>query len=127
MTQPYNIDYDPPIPILRVRFSTPEWSLHTDTLLAIVDTGADGTLVPVKYLRAIDATVEGQSGLRSQWGERRTVNLYLVDLEVAELTLQSVWVIGDDLSDEVIIGRNVLNRLHLVLNGPTLHSEIVGF
>jgi hypothetical protein len=32
-----------------------------------------------------------------------------------------------DLSDEVIIGRNVLNRLHLVLNEPTLHSEIVGF
>jgi len=127
MTHLYNADYDPPIPVVNVRFSTPAWSLYTDSLQAIIDTGADGTLAPIKYLQAIEAIAEGQLGLRSQWGERRIVNMYLVDTEIEGVTLQSIWVIGDDQSDEVIIGRNVLNRLKLLLDGPMLLSEILDF
>ena len=88
-----------------------------------MDTGADGTLVPIKYLREIEASVEGQVGLRSQWGERRIVNLYLTDVE--QTILQSVWVVDDDIGEEVVLGRNVLNRLRLFLNGPSFSSELL--
>jgi predicted aspartyl protease len=125
MKQSYNQDYFPPIPVLQVRFSTPEWDLRTETLEAVVDTGADGTLVPVKYLQQIEASIEGHSGLRSQWGERRVVNLYLVDIEIEGLTLPGMWVVGDGVSDEIVLGRNVLNRLQLLLDGLTNTTEVL--
>jgi hypothetical protein len=118
MKQSYNQDYSPPIPILEVRISTPEWELYTELLQAIVDTGADGTLVPIEHLQKIEASIEGQCGLRSQWGERQLVNLYLVDVEVGQLTLPGLWVVGDEVGDEVVLGRNVLNHLRLLLDGP---------
>ena len=124
MKQPYNQDYFPPIPVLQVRFFTPEWELQTETLEAIVDTGADGTLVPVKYLQQIEASVEGHSGLRSQWGERRVVNLYLVDVEIEGLTLPGIWVIGDEIGDEIVLGRNILNRLRILLDGLAAATEV---
>lgn len=125
MKHTYDLAYDPPIPVLQIRLFTPEWSLYTPLLSAIVDTGADATLVPLPYLHEIEASVEGQSGLRSQWGERRIVNLYLVDLEVEEITLPSVWVVGDDRSEEVVLGRNVINRLKILLDGPAATSELI--
>lgn len=125
MKQIYDHSYTPPVPVLQVRFSTPEWELQTDLLLAIVDTGADGTLVPVEQLKQIKASVEGQSGLRSQWGERRVVSLYLVDIEIEDLTLPGVWVVGDEIGAEIVLGRNVLNRLQLLLDGPAEITKIV--
>ncbi len=118
MKYAYDEFYFPAIPILQIRLSTPEWNLQTTDLPAIVDTGADATLVPLKYLLDIEATIGGRNRLRSQWGERREVNLYLVDLEIEQAILPGIWVIGDELSDEVILGRNVLNRLRLLLDGP---------
>ncbi len=125
MKRSYNHDYFSPIPVLQVRFSTPEWELYTESLRAIVDTGADGTLVPIKHLQKIGASVEGHSGLRSQWGERRPVNLYLVDVEIEKLTLPGVWVVGDEVGDEIVLGRNVLNRLRLLLDGTLTTTEIL--
>ena len=59
-------------------------------LSAIVHTGTDGTIVPIRYLRRIEARWPFEAGLHSHWGERRTVFLYLVDLKIGELTLSGV-------------------------------------
>lgn len=125
MKQDYNRDYFPPIPVLQTCFITPEWGLHTESLQAIIDTGADGTLVPIKYLRQINASVGGDSGIRSQWGERRVVSLYLVDIEIDDLILPGIWVVGDELGEEVVLGRNVLNCLRLLLDGPAATTEVL--
>ncbi len=79
MKRSYNHDYFPPTPVLQIRFSAPECELRAEALQAIVDTGVGGTLVPIEHPQKIGASVEGHSGLRSQWGERRPANLYLVD------------------------------------------------
>ncbi len=60
--------------------------------------------------------------IRSQWGERHNVMLYLVDIQIGNLTLPGIEVVGDEISDEIILGRDVLNRLRILLNGP---GEIV--
>ncbi len=55
--------------------------------------------------------------MRSQWGERRIVLLYLVDVQIGEITLPGIEVVGDEVSSEIVIGRDVLNRLLVVLDG----------
>ena len=40
------------------------------------------------------------------------------------LHLPWVEVVGDDIGEEVLLGRTVLNQLRIVLNGPGLSVEI---
>lgn len=44
--------------------------------------------------------------------------LYLVDLTIGELTLNGVYVLGDELGDKTFLGRTVLNQLRVLLDGP---------
>lgn len=115
---PYNTTYDPPVPVCDITLESAEGARVT--LAALIDTGADATLIPVPHLRAIGARQVFEMGLRSQWGERRMVYLYLVDVHVGGVTLPGVYVVGDEMGDEVILGRDVLNRLRITLDGPAL-------
>jgi predicted aspartyl protease len=113
----YDATYDPPIPACDVTLIAPATNQRAE-LTAIVDTGADGTIVPIRHLRRIEARRAYEASLRSQWGERRSVFLYVVDLKIGNLTLPGVYVVGDELGDETVLGRNVLNELRLLLDGP---------
>lgn len=123
---PYNDDYSPPVPVCDVSFSVARTGQSIEPLEAILDTGADGTLVPLRYLDAIGARRVMETGLRSQWGERRVVYLYLVTLHLGDIELPGTYVVGDDLSDEIVLGRNVLNQLNIWLNGPANVSRLSG-
>jgi len=127
MKRSYNHEYYPPAPFLQVRFGVADAGLYTEDLLGIVDTGADATIVPLEHLDQIEAAVEGFSKISSHWGQSVEVNLYAVDVVVEEIILPGILVVGDETGDEVILGRDVLNRLRLLLDGLKLESEIVGY
>ena len=114
----YSRDYYPPAPTAEVTFITAAESLRAGPFVAVVDSGADGTIVPITYLNEIQASPTVEMTLRSQWGERRRVLLYLVDVQLGEITLPGIEVVGDELSDEIVVGRDVLNRLRILLDGP---------
>lgn len=122
---PYDATYDPPIPVCGVNLIAPSTGQSIE-LTAIVDTGADGTIVPLHYLQELGARRAFETGLSSQWGERRSVFLYLVDLQIGELILPGIYVVGDELGQEVVLGRNVLNRLRLLLDGPAALMQLLG-
>jgi predicted aspartyl protease len=92
---------------------------------AVIDTGADATIVPVSFLRQVAARRFFEATMRSQWGERRRVYLYLVDIQLETLTLPGIYVVGDDQGNEVILGRDVLNRLRVLLDGPRRVSQVL--
>lgn len=118
MTYRYSRNYYPPAPVIEVMFVTAAENLRVGPLPALVDSGADGTIVPVNYLNDIHAPSTIEMSIRSQWGERHRVLLYLVDVQIGDLTLPGIEVVGDEISDEVVIGRDVLNRLQVLLDGP---------
>jgi hypothetical protein len=45
----YSRDYYPPAPVAEVTFITAAESLRAGRFLAVVDSGADGTIVPIAY------------------------------------------------------------------------------
>lgn len=116
--------YSPPAPVCQVSFSVARTRQSVGPLDAILDTGADGTLVPQRYLEAIGTRRIMETGLRSQWGERRVVYLYLVTLHIGEIELPGTYVVGDEQSDEIVLGRNVLNHLKIWLDGPENISRL---
>ena len=121
----YDATYDPPIPVCNVTVIAPATNQSAE-LTAIVDTGADGTIIPIQHLQRIEARRAYEASMRSQWGERRSVFLYVVDLKIGELILPGVYVVGDELGDETVLGRNVLNELRLLLDGPEELMTLLG-
>jgi predicted aspartyl protease len=124
MAHRYDIHFTPPFPRLPVAISAPEHSA-TAVLSGLIDTGADATLAPIEHLLAAQAVELYRARLRSHWGELRSVSVYLVDLVVDGHVLPGVEVVGDELTNDVLLGRNVLNRLRLVLDGPASEVDIL--
>ena len=118
----YSRDFFPPAPVVEVTFITAAESLRVGPFSALIDSGADATIVPIAYLNEIQALPTVEMTIRSQWGERRRVLLYLIDVQIGQVVLPGIEVVGDDFSDEIVLGRDVLNRLRLLLDGP---AEII--
>lgn len=50
--------------------------------------------------------------------------LYLVDIRIGEINLPGIEVVGDEYSNEIILRRDVLNRLRILLNGPAATTNV---
>lgn len=131
MSTPYSHEKFPPAPVLDIQLSAPGESPQTALLTALIDTGADFTIVPLQRLLAINAPESRSAHVRGLWSDRQLVTLYLVDIHLAHGTLPGMEVIGiddeDDSDDEqeVILDRNVLNLLLLLLEGPQQQTTIL--
>jgi hypothetical protein len=125
-TYDYNsIEYEPAMPVVELRlgraFTTPYLEL-----MAIVDSGADATIVPVRYLRQLQARRGRRNWMRGTIGEREIVYMYPVALQLGPLSLGRVEVVGNVTNNEVIVGRDVLNQLEITLNGLSYTVLIAG-
>lgn len=118
MKAPYDSGYVPSAPCLDIRLGAPDESFVEQPLKALVDTGADVTIVPARYIEPLGLQIDNRKALRSSWGERRPVNVYLLDVGIGDLRLPLIEIVVDDRGSEAILGRNVLNRLVMVLDGP---------
>lgn len=124
MKYTYDLTYRPSFPAVTAVLTNPEEELRTAEQHALVDTGSDGTLVPIALLQDLLAPALNDARIRSHWGEWRSVQLFLVDLEIAGSAFPGVFVVGDETGEQIILGRNMLNKLHLALDGPAQVIEI---
>ena len=120
----YDVSYTPPVPVLSVRLAAPGEAARVGPLAAIADTGSDGTLIPSHYLEMAEAIDLGDVLLSGVLGESREAHLFEIDIHVDGLVLPSVAVVGDDQGEEVILGRNLLNKLILLLDGQRQETEL---
>ena len=125
MSHPYDVTFAWPFPGLPVVIRPVGETTETSASPALLDTGADATLAPTAQLKAIQADELYQTRLRSHWGEWRPVTVYLVDLEVDGHQLPGVEVVADDIGDSVLLGRNVLDKLILLLDGPGSQTDVL--
>ena len=91
---------------------------------AIVDSGADATMIPVSYLKQIGARKGKQVIVRSYLGKRDRVDLYDISLQFAHFGRSQISVVGVTQTKEAVIGRDILNALIVTLNGSASTVEI---
>lgn len=69
MSHRYLDSHSPPVPALEIWIGYPDGELSVGPVVAIADTGADGTLVPQSLLDQIAAPIVDDTRMRSHWGE----------------------------------------------------------
>ena len=117
-----------PLPIVTLNLVDDITQAATTMLTALVDTGADGTLVPRKILQ--------EAGFRPNRQRRQlfsvqvgqppeTVLGYSVTVRIGNIELSEVDVYGSQTVDDAILGRNVLNRMVFTYNGPQQLFELL--
>ena len=119
----YDTNQSPPQPTVKMVVASSQSGRATRSLVAIVDTGADATLIPLKELKSLAALVGDSRWIRNLWGERQACKTFIVEVQIEELVLPGIEVLGYP-GDEVILGRDVLNKLWLGLDGPQQQLEI---
>lgn len=121
----YSSDYTPAMPICQVYLGSMGEEATLGPFEAIIDTGSDMTIIPTALLRQIGLTPLARRRARSIWGESKRLELYGISFTLDRLHFQALHVLADETSDEIVLGRFVLNRLKMVLDGPASMLEIV--
>ncbi|NTU61845.1 MAG: hypothetical protein HGB05_00215 [Chloroflexi bacterium] len=80
-------------------------------------------MVPLHHLLEIGAEETAPGWLRGITGERTPVALYFVDIRLDHLTIPGVRVIASSSEASILLGRDVLNKLPLFLDGPQQQAE----
>lgn len=124
MKFPYDNNYYPPAPMVEITVGPPDESLLIGPLHAFVDSGADATIIPAHYIQPLGLQVDDRKYLRTPWGDRRVVDIYYLDVGIGEIRLPFIEVVADDEGDEIILGRSVLNKLRVLLDGPAQRIEV---
>jgi predicted aspartyl protease len=94
------------------------------TVPAQIDTGADLSVIPgrlVEELRLIPLDSVSALGFG---GHLLTLPTYLVELQIRELDPIAVKVLASQEEPYALLGRDVLNRFAILLDGPNLAIEL---
>jgi len=116
--------YDPPMPVLDIGVSRPGVNVPSATVEAVVDTGADGSLLPLDVLEQAGAVFVDRAYLRGITGQRQAVDLYLTTLHIGRFRIPGIRAAALPPGSTAILGRDVLNQLDITLRGPAGVTEI---
>ena len=120
----YNSDgFDPPAPFAWVEVRNSATGETLSNIPMLMDTGADVTLVPQTVLNHLRLTPAGDVAyeLAGFGGERRVLAPVHLDVVFLRKTFRGQFLPID--RPWGILGRNVLNAVPLLLNGPKLVWE----
>ena len=126
----FSFDYDsayagPAFPIVEIIVhrldTTREQGIR---LVAMVDSGADIAILPIQALQRIKAPKVDQRQLKGAYGPSFAVDVHEVTLWIGQFRLPQVRVVADQQNSECILGRNVLNRFIVTLNGLASITDI---
>ncbi len=81
-------------------------------------------MIPMHYLTRLGARVIDKRRLRSSANISYQVDIFAVSMKVGPYNQTAVQVIGNQHSNDVILGRDVLNQLIVTLNGLAHTVEI---
>ncbi len=120
----YNTTYQPSLPVVEITVGHSTQEQQQIVLKAMVDSGADGTMVPLRSLKHIGATQAGWTQLRAISGFSYRAPVYIVRLSFGATPIDLFRVAGDKQNEMMILGRDVLNLFVVTLDALGLVVKI---
>ena len=107
----------PPAPLLNARLRNPQSGTIIPDVLLLIDTGADVTLLPLVAVNAAGIEQTGASyELLAFDGRSNSAAVVRAELLMLGRTFRGQFLVIDQ--EVGILGRNVLNAIALLLDGP---------
>ena len=119
----YDRNYFPAFPVVEMHVVATTGG-QKQTVIGLIDSGSDATQIPQQILLAIGARQIDRRWVRDLYGIRHPAPIYGVQIEIGDLLLPGIEVIGRPGIDEIIVGRDVLNQLIVTLNGLAHVAEV---
>ena len=121
----YNRQVAPPAPFVYVTVSRPnEPTVSVSDLPAQLDTGADLSVIPSSLVERLRLVQLDQAPIAGFGGHVTLASAYLIGLSVQPFDALVVRVVADRDEPFVLLGRDVLNRFEIALDGPKQVVEI---
>lgn len=120
----YDSRYNPAMPTIEIRLRGRS-EQEPLILKAIVDSGADATMIPLTYLKSLQVRKGARKWVSGIAGVRYEADLYLVSLQIGNDKPHYTEVIGTTRREEVIIGRDLLNQYNISLNAPAFTVQVI--
>jgi hypothetical protein len=114
----------PPAPFVLVNLSNLNGTATAVDRPAKVDSGADRTVLPESLAVQLGLEEVERLTFEGLGGQRLELPTYQLQLVVRDLAPIVVKVAASDGEPHVLLGRDVLNRYKIVLDGPNLKLEI---
>jgi predicted aspartyl protease len=110
-------EFDPPAPVARVTLRHPVTGASVSNVPMLIDTGADVTLVPHVYLESLDMAL-GDMAFEVQGfgGESKVVGSVVLEMIFLGKKFTGQFLVTDESTG--ILGRNILNLVSIVFDGP---------
>jgi predicted aspartyl protease len=111
---------DPPAPCMSARVSNPILDLH-ENVRAKLDTGADLTVITEDLAQRLELVSSGSETFRGFDGQPTVRATHYVNIELDGYSFKMVKV---TYGSQVLIGRDILNKLEIHLNGKAQTFEV---
>lgn len=109
--------FDPPAPVARVDVRNPETGETAAAVLMVIDSGADATLLPRPVVDALEIPrLEQRYRLEAFDGTRSEGEAVRAQIGFLGRSFTGQFLVGE--GDVGVLGRNVLNRVRVLLDGP---------
>lgn len=115
--------FNPPAPLVRVTLRNSQDGKIVPDIPMLIDSGADVTLIPQQSVTLLGASIEPDTGYEVTSFDRRKSIAQVVSLDVIFLrrAFRGRFLVSNQ--EWGIVGRDVLNHVALVLDGPRLMWE----
>ena len=115
--------FNPPAPVARVTLRNPSTGLAVSDVALLVDSGADVTLLPRKAIDELGVNLATGPGYEVAGfdGTKTFVPAVKVDMVFLRRLFRGQYLVTDE--DRGILGRDVLNHIALLLDGPSQRWE----
>lgn len=115
--------FEVPTPALKMQLIHPETKVKVDGL-ARVDCGADMTVIPFATLERLNLDAVGNTFVSGYDDSGKSHVLFACTLKCSFGTFKNLKVIAA-LTPHILIGLDILNTLHICLDGKTKRFEII--
>lgn len=120
----YAAEFNPPAPFVQVTLGNPTTGEQRQGIPAQVDTAADRTVVPKAIALSLHLNRIGETLIGGFGGTVTVVPLYGVLLGVHSFPPRLIEVLAHPEEPWVLLGRDVLNQMRTLLDGPATALEI---